>query len=144
MQRLSVLAFSMLLFLLVLTGCQKQSNIDLVKNGVLEFDKSLTVGQAIENYTLAKKVTWDAGESENGRNFVNCTIALDVEKTAYAGKGIEMSFFYQFVINKDDSFNVSACKSVVSSPDKEPIEANSTLRECINGLRDVYNGRTDF
>lgn len=138
------LALVALFCLTILIACQKQNSIDLVKGGVLEFDKSLTVGQAIDNYTLAKSTTWEAGQAENGRNFVNCTVSLDIEKTPYAGKVDDIIFMFQFIVNKDNTFNLNYCKATVSAPGNAPTEIENNLQECIVTLRDIYNGRTNF
>lgn len=50
---------------------KKDPNISLIKNGVLGFDNSITLGMAIDNYKYCNQVKWDSFKSDNGRNLVS-------------------------------------------------------------------------
>ena len=85
----------------LLTGCG--SNVDLVKDGVMEFDKSITVGDAIDNYKACKSVKWSEFTSTDKREVVEAKCTLKDEyksKHNISVKGpIELTI--QFNINKD-------------------------------------------
>jgi hypothetical protein len=96
--------FALVLLVAGLSGCS-DSGVSTVKNGVLDFDKSITIGQAFDNYKYLKGVAWRSFTSDNGRDVVEVTgdIAFDLplpdgEKTPKA--------VFQFVINQDDTLQL--------------------------------------
>ncbi|QKF64324.1 hypothetical protein [Campylobacter corcagiensis] len=64
----------LLIIVLFFSGCG--GNIDLVKNGVLMLNDSITVGNAIEKWKVCDSVKWSEFVSDNGRDIVeaNCKI----------------------------------------------------------------------
>lgn len=64
----------LLIIVLFFSGCG--GNIDLVKNGVLAINDSITVGNAIEKWKVCDSVKWSEFVSDNGRDIVeaNCKI----------------------------------------------------------------------
>lgn len=50
---------------------KENPSISMVKNGVLNFDNSITLGMAIDNYKYCNQVKWKAFKSDNGRNLVS-------------------------------------------------------------------------
>ena len=93
-------------------GCDKAKeltggDVSLVKNGMLEFDKSLTVGKAIDNYKFFKKTKWESITTDNGRRIVTVVGTIDTEKHPQISqtsgvKSAEMKF--EFKINQDKTF----------------------------------------
>ena len=65
------LSFLVLAFFVLssVVGCSG-SDIDKVKSGVLNFDKSTTVGKAIDGCSFFKNVKWSSGIDKQGRKFV--------------------------------------------------------------------------
>jgi len=57
-------------FLLTTVGFSSDKNISLVKNSVLTFDKSLTIGEAFESYSFFKSVKWEAFKTDRNRQIV--------------------------------------------------------------------------
>jgi hypothetical protein len=56
-------------------------NIKKVQNGVFpDYDKTITVGKALENNSILKGGKWEAVEMD-GRNYVTYTSSLTSEKT---------------------------------------------------------------
>ena len=130
-----------------LLGCNKISNdVDIVKNGTMSLDKSLTVGQAIDNYKYFKSTKWESTKSDNGRNLVNATGTLDVSRFPYLNtyeipelKSAYITF--QFIVTRDKTFDMKWCGIGFESNDgkkKEP-EQQANLQECTNTLREIYN-----
>ena len=67
-------------------GCGKvstpfmDSDVSLVKDGTLRFDKSLKLGQAIDNYKYFKNVKWSSITSDNGKHIVRVIADIDIDK----------------------------------------------------------------
>ena len=59
-----------LIVTLGLVGCGENDNITSVKEGVLKLNKTLTVGQALDNWNNCKETTWTHFETDNGVNVV--------------------------------------------------------------------------
>ncbi len=110
-------------------GCNKiGGDVSLVKNGYLDFDKSITVGQALDGYKSFDKTEWKAIKTEQGRKIVICDALLSKElvdkynnllQSVYEERirngnsakepdyRISRSMNYQFTINNDGSFKYS-------------------------------------
>ncbi len=81
------LAIASLTASLFLAGCFN-SDVDLVKDSVMEFDKTLTIGEALDNWKACEKTSWEQFETQNGKQIVEYTcsrpVALyDIEKISY-------------------------------------------------------------
>lgn len=131
-------------------GCDKVQSIfggdvALVQGGMMEFDKSLTVGQAMANYKYFSKSGWSAEKSENGKRIVNVVAEIDTGKHPQFNtqeipdlKKFEMKF--QFVINQDETFQLGWCGVVVEKTNGEKHETGKevTLENCMTSLREIY------
>jgi hypothetical protein len=53
---------------LTISGCG--SNVDKIKDGVMDFDKSITVSQAFDNWKSCKNSKWSEFLTDNGKNMV--------------------------------------------------------------------------
>ncbi|MGD9686837.1 MAG: hypothetical protein AB7U43_07695 [Desulfobacter sp.] len=132
-------------------GCNKigGGDVSLVKDGMLEFDKSLTVGKAIDNYKFFKKTDWKSITTDNGRKIVTVVAAIDTDKhpaiNKEAGiKSAEMKF--EFTVNQDKTFEIGWCGLGFEKNDGEkhtPPE-NVNLYMCINSLKAIYNNNPEF
>ena len=69
-------------------GGASTPRIDLVKNGILDFDKSITVGKALDNYRFFRSTAWKEFESDQGRNIVEFTGEFDLFALAEEGLNI--------------------------------------------------------
>ncbi|MEI6645786.1 MAG: hypothetical protein WCP12_07085 [bacterium] len=66
-----------LIGLLILPGCGN-SPLQQVKDGVLDLNKSTTVGKALDNYRFFKDgAQWTVNEEGNGRTIVKCAGEMD-------------------------------------------------------------------
>jgi hypothetical protein len=77
LKRSAILMLLLYIPIPMLTSCAKNP-ISVVKDGVLDFDKSIAIGQAFDKYKYFKSVEWKLYKAENGRNTVECTGVLDV------------------------------------------------------------------
>jgi hypothetical protein len=79
--------FGLLLQVVILSGCTKTDPVNLVKNGVLEIDRSVNIGSALDHYAFFKSTSWKAVRDSQQRNIVIFEGALDIDK--YSGAKIE-------------------------------------------------------
>lgn len=61
--------------------------IDLVKNGRMDFDKSVSIGQALENYKYYNKTVWTKSADPQGRTIVKFAGRIDFK--SYLGTKVE-------------------------------------------------------
>lgn len=61
--------------------------IDLVKNGRMDFDKSVTIGQALEHYKYFNKIVWTKSVDPQGRMIVKFAGRIDFK--SYIGTKVE-------------------------------------------------------
>ena len=85
--------FSIMFF--CLTGCDPTTQ---VKNGIVELDKSMTVGQALDGYQYFSSTNWSSFETSQGQTIVECSGNI---------KNSSMRLVIQFQINKDDTFELA-------------------------------------
>jgi ABC-type metal ion transport system substrate-binding protein len=62
--------FLFITLIVLFTGCE-DSSISQVKNGVLAFNKKITVGEALDNWDNCYKRDWETFETKNGIKVVN-------------------------------------------------------------------------
>ncbi len=74
----------------------EEKNISLVKNGILKLNKTLTVGEAIDNYAGCIYTQWESFTSDNGIKIVQATCPL----TEYAKKQLFWSDQLQLKLPK--------------------------------------------
>jgi hypothetical protein len=144
-----VLAFSFALG--VVTGCDNiktmtADDVSLVKSGTLEIDKSLTVGQAIDNYKYFKRpIKWESAKSENGKRLVNVTASIDTAahplyNSHNMPKLKQLDIKLQFIINRDNTFQIGGCGIGLEKTNGEKIEdSDLTTSSCGNRLQQIYN-----
>ena len=136
---------------LLFVGCSN-GKISEVKNGVLNFDKSLTVGDAFDNYKYCKSVKWESFETENGRDVVQVTCDYDISnkdnsdyyRKLFKEKGIEKAeITYQFHILKDDSnkFELNGEFDKFLDKNGKVLFSNDTssLKDALHDLKIIYN-----
>jgi hypothetical protein len=85
--RRRIVVFGVLLQILILSGCTKTDPVNVVKSGVLDMDKSVNIGSALDHYAFFKSSSWKTMRDSQQRNIVIFEGALDIEK--YAGAKIE-------------------------------------------------------
>lgn len=141
--------FIAVLFNGVLSG---GGNVGLVKNGMLELDKSLTVGEAFDNYKYFKKVTWESFTTENGREVVQVTGDLDLDLhpqgAAWKEGGVsKIDVLFQFLINKDgETFNIQTfgLKMKMKDGTEKTMGADEmglTEYQLLQNLKEIYDNK---
>lgn len=61
--------------------------VDVVKEGTLNFDESVTIGAALDGYKYFEKSTWETFETSQGRTIVEFTGVM--AQNAYVGSTLE-------------------------------------------------------
>lgn len=136
----------------MILGCNKVSgDVDIVKNGILEFDKSLTIGQAFSNYKYFKEVKWEAIKTDNGRRIVTARAMVDLTKHPRFNEDVplrlkQFALQFQFIINQDKTIQVAWCGAEAEKANGEKIEPqqNVVIAKCINELREIYNNSPGY
>ena len=136
-------------FLLMVTvtfliiACNSEHNkISLVKDGILGLNRSITIGDALDNWHNCESVSWDSFETDNKMKVVEykCIEAglQDYYKIVEQEASDSYSNFFsqdpilssvitlQFIINHDNSFYISYVDRTYHE---------SSLCKCINLLR---------
>ena len=127
----------------LIAGCEKSdsSYISLVKNGTLEMDKSLTIGNAIDNYKYFIKPKWDLLKTENGKKVVVATCTMDTSNITFDVKNIKGLYMqFNFLTNVDKTFDLDWCGVGVKYEDGSTLEPGSKidLKQCKESLKHIY------
>ncbi|MBL4911327.1 MAG: hypothetical protein JKX78_15120 [Alteromonadaceae bacterium] len=106
-------------FTLALSGCG--SNVDLVKDGIMDFNQTTTLGQALDNWKSCKETDWESFETDNGASVVQFTCKHKVKNFMEKTKGylsteeqakadyldiVANVQTFQFTLNQDDTFQI--------------------------------------
>ena len=142
----SVIYLVLIMFVAIL-GCDKfsRSDVSTVKDGLLDFDKSLTVGKAFENYKYFKEVKWEAIKTDNGKRLVNTYAKLDLAKHPRFNEDLsKFKYFdlhFQFLVNQDNTFQLAWCGAAAEKHNGEKFEPQkeANLQQCMNELKNIYN-----
>jgi len=144
MRKLKLLIIGLFISLMI-TGC---SDVDTVKDGTLNFDNSITVGEAFDKYSYFTSTSWKNFETSNGRKIVEVTGDFNNEYIKLMGwtkQFAQASLTVQFKINKDDTFEVSAIgfNVVGMNGETKEIDAGSgmSVLQLNNMLKELYNDK---
>lgn len=139
-----------------LTGCFKGGDIASVKAGVMDFDKSLKVGDAFENWGECTHKKWSEFKTANGRKIVQfecrSTQVQDFVRTAKANfpkvyyqdarRDLEeTTTTVQWTINTDDSFELTSFQKLYKWADGSVTEWTPLLDRL---LKNVYENVAEF
>lgn len=135
-----IVLLALVAFLFV--GCSKFGSGDVgkVKNGYININKSITVGQAFDGYKFFGKKEWTAEKTDKGLRIVTFKTQvnqayIDSINKEYKGKvgtiyekdGLaSRTITIQFTVNSDGTFKPSATKSVIILTTGKTIE-NSVM-----------------
>ncbi len=133
-----------LLSVVIISGCS--DDVKTIKNGTLEFDKSITVGQAFDKYKYFSSTKWKSFSTDNGRKIVEVQGTFKneyLQHMRWEDKFASASLIVQFKMNQDDTFQISAIAFdfLTRNGDKQKgdIGANLTVRQFNNFLKELYN-----
>jgi len=135
---------------LMITGCG--NNADLVKDGIMNFNKTITVGDAFDNWKDCENSEWESFETDNNTPVVQFTCRKkganeymtkvksflskkEQEKASYLDINSNTQIF-QWTINKDDTFQIDNVQvETVWSDGKKFSDSQKSMEQ----LQSVYN-----
>lgn len=127
-------------------GCGDDTST--IKNGTLEFDKSITVGQAFDKYKYFSSTKWRSFSTDNGKKIVEVKGDLKNEYLQHMNwedKFASASLVVQFTLNKDNTFELSAIAFdfLTRNGEKrmEDIGERLTERQFNTFLKELYNNK---
>jgi len=141
-------------FALILSGCG--SDVDLVKDGVMDFNQTTTLGQALDNWKSCKETNWEFFETDNGVTVVQFTCNHKVSdfiakaKSFLSKKDLEEAPYldilssvdtFQFTLNQDDSFQIDNVQVETAWEDGTKINDS---RDSIERLETAYENELTF
>ncbi len=139
-----------------LTGCFEGGDIASVKGGVMDFNKSLKVGDAFGNWGECTQKRWSEFKTSNGKRIVQfecqSTKVQDFMRTVRsnfpnsrfqdASKDLDSTIMtVQWTINADDSFELSSFEKRYKWADGSVQEWTPKLDKL---LQNVYNNVVEF
>ncbi|UUO21884.1 hypothetical protein FGD67_00725 [Colwellia sp. M166] len=139
---------------LALTGCG--SEIDSVKDGIMDFNKTITLGQALDNWKSCNDSNWETFETDNGVTVVQFTCSHKILGFVEKAKGLlskkeqaQASYFniasnvqtFQFTLNQDDSFQIDNVQ--VETTWEDGTKFNDSQKP-VEQLETAYNNNFNF
>ena len=154
MKKLKILIIGLLLSFFM-TGCF--SEVDAVKSGIMNFNKTITVGEAFDNWDNCQKGEWESFETDNKIKVVQFTCLkkgvkeymskvksfLSEKEKAKASylDIVSNAQIFQFTINKDDTFQIDNVQvETVWSDGKKFSDSQKAMKE----LERVYKNEITF
>jgi hypothetical protein len=140
-------------FLTIASGLTMQTlisggNINTVKDGTLNFDTSITVVEAFDNYKYFRKTKWEEFETDNKRSVVQVDGYFTQEYLNLIKRDKKFTFaklIIQFKINKNDTFEIAAIGFELTRTNgkTEKIDAGKDMnnRQLNNMLQEIYNNK---
>lgn len=140
---------------IAIVGCG--SDTDKVKNGILEFNKTITVGQALDNWKSCESKSWEEFSADNGVKVVQFTCnhkvkeyiqklksysASEINKGAIYLDIVSYSQKFQFTINKDDTFQIHNISSETQWSDGEKVSNGN--QEAMEELQLAYANKINM
>ena len=111
-----------LLSLTLFTSYSYADNINIVKDSIMRFDKSITVGQAFDNWENCKDKKWTEFETNNKKQIVEFTCKIN-----------KMDCTVQWLINLDDTAEVIYAK-VTENKNGKILERRMTPLQIFKGI----------
>lgn len=145
------------LFGVLLAGCSGD-DIKTVQNGLMDFNKTVTVGQALNNWSSCHTKEWKESKAINGTRLVEfkCNFnmtnwvdkAIDTwgEKSGSEDLDIESQWdVLQFTLNVDNSFQISKITSTIRWRDgKVAIINEDNANKMVDKLKSIYNNEPQW
>ena len=121
------------------------ADIEFVRNGILDFDKSTTVGEAFENYDYFNSVRWNAFETDNGRDVVEVRGEVDMSRhplrSTWESQGVtNVAVLFQFTIHRDgERFDIQTYGLQIGDKVMWADDLGLTQWQLRMNLQEIYN-----
>mgnify|MGYP000550135254 CR=1 FL=1 len=117
----------LLTIVILFSGCSEESvslsNIEKVKNSVINFDKSITIGQAFDNWNNCKNKQWNEFTTDNQRQIVEFTCKINT-----------LDCTIQWAINLDDTTKIIYGKLLKIKKDGQILERRITTNQLLKAI----------
>ena len=117
----------LLTIVILFSGCSEESvslsNIEKVKNSVINFDKSITIGQAFDNWNNCKNKQWNKFTTDNQRQIVEFTCKINT-----------LDCTIQWAINLDDTTKIIYGKLLKTKKDGQVLERRITTNQLLKAI----------
>jgi len=112
-------------------------NIEIVRNGILYYDKSLTISEAFDNWKACHtNPSWTSFQTDNKRRIVQFTCNT-------RSNHLDKHLIFQFTVNKDKTFILTYIGEEYI--DTDGILSTSSASRAYNAiLEDIYENKTRF
>lgn len=142
--------FILMTSLVILSGCN--SNTSIVKNGVMDFNQTTTLGEALDNWQSCGNSYWNEFVTDNGISVVEficehdiSAFALMLQELFYEANEGAVSHFgfnsivqtFQFTLNQDETFQIDNIQESISWLDGRTLEI--PVDNLISNLQNAYN-----
>lgn len=139
---------------MALTGCG--SDLDLVKGGIMEFNKTTTLGKALDSWKSCESRNWEEFETDNGVKVVQ--FACQHKVTQYMSKAksllseeeqakadhldiVSNVQTFQFTVNQDDTFQIDNVQVETTWKDGKSYKDS---QKPIEQLETAYKNKLNF
>ena len=117
----------LLIVVILFSGCSEEkansSNIEKVKKGVMNFDKSITIGQAFDNWNSCKNKKWNEFRTDNQKQIVEFTCKIN-----------NLNCKIQWAINLDDTTKIIYAKLLKTKKDGTVLEKIVTTNRLLQAI----------
>jgi len=114
----------LLIVVILFSGCGEDnvslSNIEKVKNSVMNFDKSITIGQAFDNWNSCKNKKWNEFTTNNQKQIVEFTCKVNT-----------LDCTIQWTINLDDTTKIIYTKLISKQENGKVLEKKITTNQLL-------------
>ncbi|RUO30388.1 hypothetical protein [Aliidiomarina soli] len=140
--------------ILALTGCV--SDTDFVKNGTMDFNGTITVGEALDSWKSCERREWEEFETDNGvqvvqfscqhkiDQFISRTKSLLPENELEDADHLDIDSnlqIFQFTINRDQTFQIDNVQIRTTWADGTSFEDS---QEPVEQLQTAYANQLNF
>lgn len=123
----SVTSGILLIIVILFSGCSEESvnlsNIEKVKNGVMNFDKSITIGQAFDNWNSCKNKKWNEFTTDNQKQIVEFTCKVNA-----------LDCTIQWAINLDNTTKIIYAKLLAKQENGQILEKTITTNQLLKAI----------
>lgn len=139
---------------IALVGCE--SDLDSVKNGVMEFNQTTTLGKVLDNWKSCEQRNWEEFETDNGVKVVQFSCYHKITQYMSKAKSLlsqeeqaEADHLditsnvqtFQFTMNQDGSFQIDNVQVKITWKDGKSFEDS---QKPVEQLETAYENQLNF
>jgi len=139
---------------MALTGCG--GALDLVKNGVMDFNQTTTLGKALDNWKSCEQRNWKEFETDNGAKVIQFSCQHKIAQYMSKAKSllpqkkqdeaghldiISNVQTFQFTVNQDDTFQIDNVQVKTTWKDGKSLDDS---QKPVEQLKKAYQNQLNF